>query len=140
VDIHRKPKVIRYWWSHAVGDVVEGHVHGEEERDDLPPLGVVLVGGGDLELDVADDVDTENWVGRWEGCEHQRLGGEEVVGGIGAVEYWRWPWSATRSLEETSNKIIIFSLQKNHVYVRIATRQSDGKDGVPVDHHLNRPT
>jgi hypothetical protein len=26
------------------------------------------------------------------------VGGEEVVGGIGAVEYWRWPWSATRSL------------------------------------------
>jgi hypothetical protein len=34
----------------------------------------VLVGRGDLELDVAGDVDTENWVGRWEGCEHQRLG------------------------------------------------------------------
>jgi hypothetical protein len=74
VDIHSKPKVIRVSWSHVVGDVVEGHVHGEEARDDLLPLGVVLVGRGDLELDVAGDVDTETWVGRWEGCEHQRLG------------------------------------------------------------------
>jgi hypothetical protein len=66
VDIHNKPKVIRVWWSHAVGNVVEGLVHGEEERDDLPPLGVVLADRGDLELDVVGDVDDDNWVGRRE--------------------------------------------------------------------------
>jgi hypothetical protein len=69
MDIHSKPKVIWVRWSRTIGDVVEGLVHGKEERDDLPPLGVVLTSGGDLKLDVVCDVDAENQVRRWEGHE-----------------------------------------------------------------------
>jgi hypothetical protein len=48
--IHSEPEIIRLWWSRAFVDVVERLGHGEEERDDLPPLEVVLAGEGDLEL------------------------------------------------------------------------------------------
>jgi hypothetical protein len=44
--------------------VIEGFVHGQEEGDNFPPLGEILVRGRDFEIDVVSDVDVSDVEGR----------------------------------------------------------------------------
>jgi hypothetical protein len=53
--------------SSALGNVIHRLVHGEEEADDLSPLGKVLADGIDLKFDVVGDVNVEDRVG-WVGA------------------------------------------------------------------------
>ena len=75
VDIHCEPGVIGVDRGGAFGDVIQSLVHGEEERDDLLPLGEVCASRGDLEFDVVADVDGEYGVGE--------VGGKMCVEGDG---------------------------------------------------------
>jgi hypothetical protein len=63
VDVHGHPEIVGNQRSRTFGDVIQRFVHGEEEGDDLPPLGEVFAGGGDLKLDIVGDVDVEDGVG-----------------------------------------------------------------------------
>ena len=79
MDVDSEPAIIRVCRGGALGDVVQGLVHGEEERDDLPPLGEVSTGGVDLELDIISDVYSKEGVGRiWWGEDD---GGRDVGSG-----------------------------------------------------------
>jgi hypothetical protein len=63
VDVQSHPYIIGDGRVYTLGDVIQRLVHGEEEGDNLAPLGEVLAGGVYLELDVVGDMDIEDGVG-----------------------------------------------------------------------------
>lgn len=64
VDVDGKRAIVGICRCGTLGDVIQGLVHGEEERDDLPPLGEVSTGGVDLKLDIVADVHGEQGMRR----------------------------------------------------------------------------
>jgi hypothetical protein len=71
VDVHRHPEIVGDDRGRTLCDVIKRLVHGQEEGEDLSPLGEVFTDGGDLKLDVVGDVDVEDGVGR--GVRRKRL-------------------------------------------------------------------
>jgi hypothetical protein len=63
VDVQSHPYIIGDGRACTLGDVIQRLVHGEEEGDNLAPLGEVIAGGVYLELDVVGDMDIEDGVG-----------------------------------------------------------------------------
>jgi hypothetical protein len=63
VDVDGEPGIVGIARRGTLGDVVHHAVHGEEELEELPPLGEVDAASGDLKLDIGVDIDAENGVG-----------------------------------------------------------------------------
>jgi hypothetical protein len=83
VDVDGAPIVIGIPQGSALGDMIHGFVHGEEEKKDLPPLGEVFPDIVDPKFYVGRNVDGENcrigdgvgWVGF--GGEEQRQSSQQ---------------------------------------------------------------